>query len=53
MAELRSPLLEDKVVDFVLELAEVSDETVTRDELFAEPEPDHDHDHDHDHVHDH
>ena len=47
MAELRSPLLEEKVVDFVLELAEVTDKTVTREELFAEDDG-HDHDHDHD-----
>ncbi len=40
MAELRSPLLEEKVIDFVLELAAVTDKTVTREELFAE---EHDH----------
>jgi trigger factor len=57
LAELRSPLLEEKVVDFVLELAEVSDEPVSREALFAEPH-DHDHDHgedghDHHHGHEH
>ena len=43
MSEIRSPLLEEKVVDFVLELADVSDETVTRDELFNQDDDDHDH----------
>jgi trigger factor len=46
--ELRMPIFEDKVVDFVLELADVQDKTVTPKELFGV----HDHDHDHDHVHD-
>ncbi|HVY14386.1 MAG TPA: trigger factor [Rhodopila sp.] len=35
---VRGPLLEDKVVDFVLELAKVTEETVTPDELMADPE---------------
>jgi trigger factor len=56
IAELRAPLFEDKVVDFIAELAKVTDKTVTRDELFADPDADeHDHahhDHDHGHVHD-
>ncbi len=53
IAELRAPLFEDKVVDFIAELAKVNDKTVTRDELFADPDADeHDHDHDHGHVHD-
>jgi trigger factor len=33
---LRAPLFEDKVVDFLLELAEVTDKPVSRDELFKE-----------------
>ncbi len=34
---LRGPLFEDKVVDYVLELATVNDVTVTPEELVAEP----------------
>ncbi len=51
IAELRAPLFEDKVVDFIAELAQVNDKTVTRDELFADPDVE-EHDHDHGHVHD-
>jgi trigger factor len=35
---VRGPLLEDKVVDFVLELAKVSDTIITPEELLKEPE---------------
>jgi trigger factor len=35
---VRGPLLEDKVVDFVLELAKVTDAVVTPEELAKEPE---------------
>jgi trigger factor len=38
LAALRAPLFEDKVVDFLIELAEVSDKPVSRDELFKEDE---------------
>ncbi len=38
LAALRAPLFEDKVVDFVLELAEVTDKQVSREELFKEDE---------------
>jgi trigger factor len=39
LASLRAPLFEDKVVDFVLELADVTDKEVSKDELFKdEPE---------------
>ena len=38
MAQLKAPLFEDKVVDFILELASVSERTVTRDELLQDPE---------------
>ncbi|MFC4291942.1 trigger factor [Sphingorhabdus arenilitoris] len=40
-AQLRAPLFEDKVVDFLFEKAEVTDKTVTREELEAaiEAEP--------------
>jgi trigger factor len=31
-------LFEDKVIDFILELADVSDKTVSRDELLADDE---------------
>jgi trigger factor len=34
---VRGPLLEDKVVDFVLELAKVTDKTVTPEELMKDP----------------
>ncbi len=36
LAALRAPLFEDKVIDFVLELADVTDKPVTREELFKE-----------------
>jgi trigger factor len=61
-AQLRAPLFEDKVVDFLFSKAEISERTVTREALQAEIEstdsgpdsghvhgPDCDHDHDHDH----
>lgn len=38
--QLRAPIYEDKVVDFILENAEVSDKTVTKDELFADDDDD-------------
>ena len=37
-AEIRAPLFEDKVVDFIAELATVNDRKVDRDTLFADPE---------------
>jgi len=63
-AQLRAPLYEDKVVDFLLAKAEISDRVVTREELEAAIESEegapghvhgpgcgHDHhDHDHDHA---
>jgi trigger factor len=36
LAALRAPLFEDKVVDFLLELAEVTDKQVPREELFSD-----------------
>jgi trigger factor len=36
LAQLQAPLYEEKVVDFILELAKITDKTVTRDELLAE-----------------
>lgn len=38
LAAVRAPIFEDKVVDFVLELATVNDRTVTREELFKDDE---------------
>lgn len=37
-AEIRAPLFEDKVVDFIAELATVNDRKVDKDALFADPE---------------
>lgn len=54
LAQLRAPIFEDKVVDYIVELANVTDKTVSREELFHDPDDDHHHhDHDHDHDHDH
>ncbi|MEM8800864.1 MAG: trigger factor, partial [Pseudomonadota bacterium] len=36
LANLRAPIFEEKVVDYLLELAEVTDKTVTREELLAD-----------------
>ncbi|HEY0439822.1 MAG TPA: trigger factor [Xanthobacteraceae bacterium] len=36
MAGLRAPIFEEKVVDYLLELAEVSEKQVSREELFAD-----------------
>jgi trigger factor len=38
LASLRAPIFEDKVVDFLIELAEITDKQVSRDELFKEDE---------------
>jgi trigger factor len=37
-AEIRAPLFEDKVVDFIAELATVTEKKVDRETLFADPE---------------
>jgi trigger factor len=37
-AEIRAPLFEDKVVDFIAELAQVTEKTVDKETLFADPE---------------
>jgi trigger factor len=56
-AQLRAPLYEDKVVDFLFDKAEITDREVTREEIEAAIEADDDghvhgpgcgHDHDHD-----
>jgi trigger factor len=58
-AQLRAPLFEDKVVDFLFSKAQISERTVSRETLQAEIEsidtghvhgPDCGHDHDHDHA---
>jgi trigger factor len=36
MAQIRAPIYEEKVVDFILELAKTTDKPVSREELFAE-----------------
>jgi trigger factor len=38
LAALRAPIFEDKIVDFLFELAEVTDKQVSREELFKEDE---------------
>jgi len=38
LASLRAPIYEDKVVDFLLELAEVTDKQVSREELYRDDE---------------
>ncbi len=38
LAGIRAPLFEDKVIDFILELADVSEKKVSRDELLADDE---------------
>ncbi|WP_454279587.1 trigger factor [Sphingomonas sp. Marseille-Q8236] len=59
-AQLRAPLYEDKVVDFLFGKAEITDRETTREELEAAIESEdgfasgtHVHNHDHDHGHDH
>jgi trigger factor len=50
---LRAPIFEEKVVDYILELSDVTDKTVTTEELLADDDEDHDHHHHHDHEHHH
>lgn len=38
LAEIRAPLFEDKVVDFIAELAQVTDKKVDRETLFLDPD---------------
>jgi trigger factor len=40
LATLRAPIFEEKVVDFIVELAEVSEKNVTKEELFTSDEED-------------
>jgi trigger factor len=53
LAEIRAPIFEDKVVDYILELAKVKDKAVSVEELYADPDEPHGHGHDHGHDHDH
>ncbi len=63
LSEIRAPIYEDKVIDFILELARVKDAEVTPEELYADLDggqaqphghDHHDHEHhDHDHGHHH
>ena len=59
LAGLRAPIFEEKIIDFLLELATVTEKKVSRKELYQDEEHDHadhhghDHDHDHHHGHDH
>jgi trigger factor len=50
LAGVRAPIFEDKVIDFILELANVTDKSVDPKELDDDDEHDH-HGHDHDHDH--
>ena len=45
LAGIRAPIFEDKVIDFILELAKVTDKSVDPSDLDDEDEHDHDHDH--------
>ena len=38
MAGIRAPIFEDKVIDFILEIADVTDRSVMPEELMADPE---------------
>ncbi|MDB5621360.1 trigger factor, partial [Tardiphaga sp.] len=40
LAQLRAPIYEDKVVDYILELANVSEKKVTREELYKDEDAD-------------
>jgi trigger factor len=54
LAEIRAPVFEDKVVDFIVELAKVTDKPISSEDLFADEEHEHHgHSHGHDHGHHH
>jgi trigger factor len=40
LAELRAPIFEEKVVDYIVELAKVTEKKVSKEELFADPDDD-------------
>ena len=39
-ANLRAPIFEDKVIDFIVELAKVEERKITPQELLSTPDPD-------------
>jgi trigger factor len=39
VAQVRAPLYEEKVVDYILELVKVTNQTVSREELFTDDDP--------------
>ena len=41
MAQIRAPLFENKVVDYILELATITDKKVTREDLYKDYEANH------------
>jgi len=47
--ELRAPIFEDKTIDYIMEFAEVTDKTVTKEELLSDEDEDDHAGHDHDH----
>jgi trigger factor len=62
LMEIRGPLFEEKVIDYIAGRANIKEVTTTREELakliqddeeFDDQLHDHDHDHDHEHGHDH
>ena len=38
LAAIRAPIFEDKVIDYIVELAKVSEKTVSREDLYKEDE---------------
>jgi trigger factor len=50
---LRAPIFEEKVVDYILELSDVTDKRISKEELLADDEDDGEHHHHHEHDHDH
>ena len=38
MQELQAPIFEEKIVDYILEMAKVTERTVTIEELMADPD---------------
>lgn len=45
VAQIRAPLFEEKVVDYILELTEVTEKTISREELLKTDEDEEDHNH--------
>jgi len=40
MQELQAPIFEEKIIDYILELAKVTERSVSTEELLADPEQD-------------